>query len=402
MSKSFVLRLHSNDTVSGASIISFASQPPLIDTLDPESSNPTEFRRFVDSSQGSRKRRKSLFISAQNDKQLFCSDVATHPDPYNYAIGLVEPGSKRMNVLPCQPPIALYQQFDRLIKEDENSSRRERYMELVSTFGSKKRQQNLKTRMANQIDETSLDHSAFLVDSIADSLDPALVETDPDALARLLLPKFDKDTTDVSKIYPVETLTEVWDDLPYKWIFHESDSDLWCDLASFFVKQIAKEDETNAEAIKKAKLAVLLEFLVRLLRMSPSAFKNKKALSEKLGSPPRVVFDWIISTFCDSTATTHGNSTSSSRGYSFSQENKSKAQLLTAVIYMHLHNYTADPAPFCAAINIPLVTGIFIFRQIGCAVKTVTAGIDKSSTAVLKAPLKLPDNYKIGRKFNNR
>ncbi|KAL0248831.1 hypothetical protein GEMRC1_004065 [Eukaryota sp. GEM-RC1] len=192
------------------------------------------------------------------------------------------------------------------------------------------------------------------------------------------------------------------------WVFEEVQSDEeapWCDLIASYLPEFTKLDVTVPKNESRVKVLVLLEFLIRLLGCHFTDLRSPKVLRQILGEPPAAVYSWLVDNFLGEARKTrqHGSVLKSwQQGFFFGQEGKSKAQLLAAILYMHINDFSCDPSPLCAAIKVSLSTGLFIFKQIGCKVRVVTEGIGKTSSAVLVAPLVLPDNYNTGRKFKRQ
>ncbi|KAL0222200.1 hypothetical protein RCL1_002054 [Eukaryota sp. TZLM3-RCL] len=383
-----------NEPSTGFGLISFPSQKPIT-----SADQVTEFRRFRHSDNIGKRTSKTL-VTAQNPSQLFFGDSSLDDSAFNFAVGYHEPETKRITLFPIGPCIPL--NFLPARTTTENATEltvREQFAELVSTFGSKKRQKVLKNRMANTLTDEALSHAAELVENLAEMNDPSVEEADPEGMAKALLPPFDTKATEPDEVFPLSSLTsiECWEALPASWIEEQPDSELWCDLVLHLIK-----DSSRLKEINYCKLLTLLEFLIRLVRAPNSALNSKRNLISQLGDPPRPVFTWIIDSYLSQSRSARSNVSSSyttDSGFSMSNESKCKVYLLAAIVYLNLYNFSVDPAPFSAALNIPLNTCLFIFKQVGCTVKTNVQGIDKTHLVVLKAPLKLPDSFKVGKKF---
>ncbi|KAL0248261.1 hypothetical protein GEMRC1_003497 [Eukaryota sp. GEM-RC1] len=168
----FQLSLLKNDDSTGVSLLSFPTNAPKSAFVDSDSTSYMEFNRYA-TNPASRKRRSKVLVAARSDDQFFLgnttSSISSHP--FTYAVGHVDLSMKKINVYPVEQVIPMTPQLKSHLKEDSAVSKRDRLQELVSTFGSRRRKQDLKAKIANTLDESSMDHSAELVEELAENLD---------------------------------------------------------------------------------------------------------------------------------------------------------------------------------------------------------------------------------------
>eukprot|EP00742_Colponemidia_sp_Colp-10_P005778 GILJ01006176.1.p1 GENE.GILJ01006176.1~~GILJ01006176.1.p1 ORF type:complete len:456 (-),score=71.29 GILJ01006176.1:34-1353(-) len=227
----FLHHTKDDDVVLMPQLAVFMAGPPAPTAFDPRSSNAFTFSMYANTE--SRKTNQRILV-AENDK-IECigtnfgkESKATHLT--KYLLGFKRKGSKRMRLVDVDHTYRLQQHIKGVgevtIGAQSALNPAEQRRALIETFGSKKKQQQVRSALANQVDEDRIASASnvrkILSERVAqlEAKDQEMQTNDaPDVAARRdLLPPFNTETSNVEEIYDLHQLITPaeWATIDYK------------------------------------------------------------------------------------------------------------------------------------------------------------------------------------------
>jgi DNA-directed RNA polymerase I subunit RPA49 len=281
--------------------------------------------------------------------------------------------------------------------------------QLGTAFGTKKAKKALSDLERNKIDADKLqDYESAIIDNIkvtTESL-PTREKREEQLSGDRPIPPFDLDATDPKDSYPlggiipqhewnairVGVIINETDDKKRKTMFPQQSSEY------VFARVDAAISAQGGDAEDRVKMLYYASLLLSLY--SNRRITNKQVLLEKLGNPPEILVNGLITRFAVSKAGQFGKTKDRSFVIDPARENKLLCYLLA--LALHIDGFAVDINPLGYELSLKPSKVGELFRALGCNVKPMSAteaesrGIPKSQAqshkvAYLKAPLQLPE-----------
>jgi len=263
---------------------------------------------------------------------------------------------------------------------------------LAESYGSVKRQRMLRMSISNQYDiKNDAESQAVLDLAIADATKAG---TETFVLEFDSLPAFDAQTTDVTKIYDLNTLVsaEVWDAVDtsklLKTLSEMQKADVSIkaggkgSLLGLYVTRVLNSLQGVADAAARKRLAGYLQFLDYLIRFVNLPRHRKAQGLEFFGYIPETIKVYLLGTFAERVA----------KGDAVKEDNvtdalNNKLLCFICVVALTVRRFVLDEEDLkCLSTDLKMDAKQLsrYFVQVGCQHAS-------SKKASLKAPLRLPE-----------
>ncbi len=293
----------------------------------------------------------------------------------------------------------------------------DRRRDLGETFGTKKAKKAISNQDRNMIDSSKLESiEDSIIDAIKASTEnlPSSEEVKENISSDRPIPFYDLETTEVENIYSINSIIPKaeFNFIRVDSILNEPLLEDKLKLLPFSSSRYIKnklsgiKDKSQTQKLKMIYYASLLLGIRANYRIT-----NKHAMLVKLGNPPDILIDGIIDRFASFKPGAYGKI--KERGFTIDPNSEDKLLCYLLALLLKLENYKLEITPMASELGLKPSKLIDLCKALGCTIRYANLseaealGLNKNQVnryriAVLKAPLKLPEVVKRGRRTNGR
>jgi len=349
--------------------------------------------------------RTKRMLVGETDKMLYLGEPTRESS--KYLVMAVDRTAGKAKLVPVPHFFQMQQQIKGYVPhlanaaEDSKQSSFDQRKALVERFGSKKRQTQSHSRMANSIDENSVSHADEMMSTINDK---AAREQETESTTELYpeLPPYNLYTDTVSRVYPLSSIipNDYLDQIdPMPLIKAANDGSNPSEIAAEYGEYIAERVNNlkgllRREQERQARLMALVGALLKL-RAFISTTRKQFFLGEVKNVVGSILSEDILRHFLPLFAE------GEQRRYSRSALGMTRITNYILILLLHLSDWRLELAPLATTLKMDGKKCRQVFVSIGCKSVLVKKQNedpdDGQGTArfyVLRAPLRLPDKVK--------